>query len=153
MLTRKTLAEAEADKGYLDAEKFDRLTDAEIERLIQEDPDLAPPTETLLPLLAVGDVRRKLGLTQQKFARKLRVPLATLREWESGPGRTDPAMQALLRILEAEPETALRALDQPTSNWLTHTPSAPPTIGAIDPRQIHALAAAGRSRRPAARAG
>jgi putative transcriptional regulator len=112
MITRKTLIEAEAEKGYLDAEKFDGLSDADIERLIRKDPDLAPPTETLMPLLSVADVRRKLGLTQQQLARKLGVPLATLREWEHGVGRTDPAMQALLRILEAAPETALRALDR-----------------------------------------
>lgn len=113
MVTRKTLAEAEAEKGYLDAAKFDSLSDAEIERLMIEDPDLAPPTENLAPLLGVAEVRRKLGLTQQQLARKLGVSLATLREWERGPGRTDPAMQALLRILDAAPETALRALDEP----------------------------------------
>lgn len=112
MLIRKTLTEAETAKGYLDAAKFDGLSDAEIERLMTEDADLAPPTEGLAPLLAVADVRRKLGLTPARFARKLGVSLATLREWEGGPGRTDPAMQALLRILDAAPETALRALDE-----------------------------------------
>jgi putative transcriptional regulator len=113
MMTRKTLAEAQHEKGYLDTRKFDGLSDADIERLIAEDPDLAPPTETLSPLLTVRDVRRKLGMTPQQFAKKLRISLATLREWESGPGRTDPAMQALLRILDSAPETALRALDEP----------------------------------------
>jgi putative transcriptional regulator len=114
MTTRKTLAEAKAEKGYLDPRKFDGLSDADVERLIAEDPDLAPATETLSPLLAVRDVRRKLGLTQQQLARKLRVSLLTLRDWENGPGRTDPAIQALLRILDKAPETALRALDEPT---------------------------------------
>jgi putative transcriptional regulator len=113
MLKRKTLADAEAEQGYLDPAKFDNLSDAEIERLMTEDPDLAPLTENLAPLLGIADVRRKLGLTQQQLARKLCVSLATLREWERGPGRTDPAMQALLRILQAAPETALRALDEP----------------------------------------
>ena len=113
MLTRKTLAEAGAAKGYLDAAKFDGLSDAEIERLMTEDPDLAPPTEGLVPLLGVAEVRRGLRLTAAQFARKLGVSLATLREWERGPGRADPAMQALLRILQAAPETALRVLDEP----------------------------------------
>ena len=108
MLRRKSLAEAEAAKGYLDVAKFDSLSDAEIERLMVEDPDFAPPTENLAPLLGVAEVRHKLGLTQTRFARKLGVSLATLREWERGFGRTDPAMQALLRILDAarEPESA-----------------------------------------------
>jgi putative transcriptional regulator len=114
MVTRKTLAEAKAEKGYLAARKFDGFSDADIERLIAGDRDLAPRTETLSPLLAVRDVRRKLGLTQQQLARKLRVSLTTLREWENGPGHTDPVIQALLRILDSAPETALRALDEPT---------------------------------------
>ena len=79
---------------------------------IAEDPDLAPPTESLTPLLDVRDIRRKLGLTQQQFARKLCTPVATVRDWESGAGRTDPAMQALLRILDRIPKPALRALDE-----------------------------------------
>jgi putative transcriptional regulator len=113
MVTRKTLAQAEVEKGYLDPEKFDSLSDAEIDRLTAEDPDLAPPTETLQPLLEVREVRRKLGLTQQQFARKLTISLARLREWERDPDRAGPALQALLRILDRIPESALRALDEP----------------------------------------
>jgi putative transcriptional regulator len=112
-VVQKTLAEAKAEKGYLDAEKFDGFSDVDIEHSIAEDQDLAPATETLSSLLAVRDVRRKLGLTSRQFAKKLRVSTATLREWESGASRTDPAMQALLRILDSAPESALRALDEP----------------------------------------
>jgi DNA-binding transcriptional regulator YiaG len=49
----------------------------------------------------------------QQFARKLCIPVATVRDWERGAGRTDPAMQTLLRILDQIPEPALRALAQP----------------------------------------
>jgi putative transcriptional regulator len=114
MVVRKTLRDAKREKGYLDAEKFDSLSDVDIERHMAEDPELAPPTEALPSLLDARDVRRKLGLTQPQFARKLGVSVGTLREWEAGPGRTDPAMQALLRILDSAPETALRALDEPS---------------------------------------
>jgi putative transcriptional regulator len=113
MVTRKTLAQTEAEKGYLDVEKFDGFSDADIERLMHEDRDLAPATETLAPLLGIAEVRRKLGLSQTQLARRLRISPVTLREWERGVGRTDPAMQALLRILDAAPETALRVLAQP----------------------------------------
>ena len=51
MIVRKTLEQAKAEGGYIDREKFDSFTDADIERLIDEDPDLAPRTETLVPLL------------------------------------------------------------------------------------------------------
>jgi|SRR5579863_877246 len=98
MTVRKTLKQAVAEGGYFDKEKFDSFTDADIERMIDEDPDLAPRTETLLPYFDARHVRKKLGLSQQQFAEKLSIPL-------------DPVLQALLRILDRIPEPALHALD------------------------------------------
>jgi putative transcriptional regulator len=113
MITRKTLRQANAQKGHFDAEKFESLTDADIDRMIAEDPELAPPTQSLAPLLEMRDIRRKLGLTQAQLAKKLHVAVATLRDWEHGSGQSDPALQALLRLLDNLPELALRALDEP----------------------------------------
>ena len=112
MITRKTLAQINAEKGYFDKEKFDSFTDADIERMIDEDPELAPRTETLQPLLEARDVRRKLGLTQQKFAKKLGVPVATVRSWERDEASAEPVLQALLRILDRIPAAALGALNE-----------------------------------------
>jgi putative transcriptional regulator len=113
MITRKTLAQINAEKGFFDKAKFDSFTDADIERMIDEDPDLAPRTETLQPLLEAREIRRKLGLTQQKFAKKLSVPVAIVRRWERDETPVDPLLQALLRILDRIPEPALRALADP----------------------------------------
>ena len=111
MMVRKTLAQIRAEGGgRFDKEKFDSLTDADIERMIDEDPDLAPRTETLMPYFEARDVRRKLGLSQQKFANKLGIPLATIRKWERNGTPTDPPLQALLRVLDRIPDPALRAL-------------------------------------------
>lgn len=114
MIVRKTLEQVKAEGGRFDKEKFDSFTDADIERMIDEDPDLAPRTETLVPLLEACDVRRKLGLTQAQFAKKLSVPVATVRTWERDETPVDPVLQALLRILDRMPKSALRALDQTT---------------------------------------
>lgn len=111
MIVRKTLQQINAEKGYFDKEKFDSFTDADIERMIDEDPDLAPRTETLQPYFDARDIRKNLGLTQQQFAKKLGVPVATIRGWEREPTPADPLLQALLRILDHIPEAALRALD------------------------------------------
>ena len=113
MIVRKTLAQAKAEGGFIDREKFDSFTDADIERMIDEDPDLAPRTETLVPVLQARAVRKKLGLSQQKFAKKLGVPMATTKSWERDFVPYDPVVQALLRILDRIPEPALRALDEP----------------------------------------
>ena len=37
MIVRKTLKQANAEGGYIDREKFDSFTDADIERMIDED--------------------------------------------------------------------------------------------------------------------
>src|SRR5438045_8453833 len=112
MIVRKTLEQAKAEGGRFDKEKFDSFTDADIERMIDEDPDLAPRNEELVLLLEARDVRRKLGLTPSQFAKKLGVPVETIRAWEREFTPADPVLQALLRMLERMPKSALRALDQ-----------------------------------------
>ena len=112
MIVRKTLEQAKAEGGRFDKEKFDSFTDADIERMIDEDPDLAPRNEELVLLLEARDVRRKLGLTPSQFAKKLGVPVETIRAWERAFTPADPVLQALLRILDRMPKSALRALDQ-----------------------------------------
>jgi putative transcriptional regulator len=113
MITRKTLEQATPEKGYLDAEKFDSLGDADIERLMAEDLDLAPPADSLKPLLEMRDIRQKLGLSEAQLARKLAVSVSTLRKWERGGAQSAPKLQPLLRILDRLDEPAFRALDEP----------------------------------------
>jgi len=55
-------------------------------------------------------VRRRLGLTQVEFARRIDVPHETIRNWEQGKRRPTGAAKTLLRVLDKTPETALRAL-------------------------------------------
>ena len=55
-------------------------------------------------------VRRRLGLTQMEFARRIDVPHETIRNWEQGKRGPTGAARALLRILDKAPETALRVL-------------------------------------------
>jgi len=56
-------------------------------------------------------VRRRLGLTQVEFARRIDVPHETIRNWEQGKRCPTGAARALLRVLDKAPETALHALD------------------------------------------
>ena len=55
-------------------------------------------------------LRRRLGMTQDEFARALRIPLATLRNWEQGRVLPDPAARSLLTIVAKDPKAALKAL-------------------------------------------
>ena len=55
-------------------------------------------------------VRAKTGLTQEQFARALRIPVETLRDWEQGRTRPDPAANSLFRLVNADPERMLGLL-------------------------------------------
>jgi len=58
----------------------------------------------------VRSIRRGTGLTQDRFASVFHIPIGTLRNWEQGRRRPDGPAVALLRIIEREPETAVRVL-------------------------------------------
>jgi putative transcriptional regulator len=112
MITRKTLEQAEAERGFADLTKIDSASDTDIEQQIAEDPDLAPPTELLPELFRVRDVRRRLGLSQREFAETLSIPISMVQGWERKQSPTDPTIQTLLRILDRIPEPAMRALEE-----------------------------------------
>jgi len=109
--TRMTLAQITARGVRLDTARLAATTEAEIRRQMAEDgqdPDVPPPAGRLGALPAT--IRRRLGMTQAQFAAVIGVPVATLRNWEQARVEPDPAARALLRILDREPDAALRAL-------------------------------------------
>jgi putative transcriptional regulator len=111
--TRMTLAEIKARGTQRDPAKIAATTEADIRRhMIEdgEDPDAGPPPGRLGALPAT--IRHRLGMTQAQFAKAIGVPMATLRNWEQARVDPDPAARALLRILDREPEAALRALSK-----------------------------------------
>ncbi len=55
-------------------------------------------------------VRRRLGFSQAEFARRINVPLDTVRNWEQGKRCPTGAAKALLKVLDKAPEAALAAL-------------------------------------------
>ncbi|MDH4286380.1 MAG: helix-turn-helix domain-containing protein, partial [Gallionella sp.] len=55
-------------------------------------------------------VRRRLGLSQLEFSRRIDVSLETIRNWEQGKRCPTGAAKALLKVLDKVPEAALSAL-------------------------------------------
>jgi putative transcriptional regulator len=51
--------------------------------------------------------RRKMGLSQAKFAHLLGVSPRTLQEWEQGRREPSGAARTLLRVAERHPESVL----------------------------------------------
>ena len=55
-------------------------------------------------------VRKRLGLSQVEFSRRIEVSLETIRNWEQGKRCPTGATKALLKVLDRAPEAALAAL-------------------------------------------
>ena len=58
----------------------------------------------------VKAIRAKTGLTQQRFANLVGVSQRTLENWEQGRRQPTGPARALLKILDADPIHALKAL-------------------------------------------
>jgi len=58
----------------------------------------------------VKAIREHTGLSQSRFARLIGVSTRTLESWEQGRRRPTGPARALLKIVESDPEGAVRAL-------------------------------------------
>lgn len=58
----------------------------------------------------VRAIRRKLGMTQERFASTFGFPLRTLHDWEQGRARPDTSARAYLMVIERDPQAVERAL-------------------------------------------
>jgi putative transcriptional regulator len=88
--------------------RIDATTDEEIAAQIAED-----DAEAMRDAAAYARrVRRRVGLSQVAFAKRIGVPVDTVRNWEQGKRAPQGPARALLRIIDRAPEMALQALDR-----------------------------------------
>lgn len=59
----------------------------------------------------VGAIRRKLNLSQAKFAEKFGLSVATVRDWEQGRRNPDNTARTLLKVIDQRPEAVIAALE------------------------------------------
>ena len=62
------------------------------------------------PVPRVKMLRRALGLTQEAFAARYRIPLGTLRDWEQGRTEPDQPARAYIKVIASNPEWVSSAL-------------------------------------------
>lgn len=97
------------DWSYLDA-----MTDEEAEANARSDRDNPPMTEEQMRsaprMPRVKVIRRALGLTQEEFSARYRIPLGTLRDWEQGRSEPDQPARAYLKVIAVDPEGTAKAL-------------------------------------------
>lgn len=70
----------------------------------------APARLTVVDSTMVKALRRRLGLSQSKFAALLTVDIGTLQNWEQGRREPQGPARALLRAIGKDPRNVLRAL-------------------------------------------
>lgn len=104
-----TLRETEHDWSRLDAMTPEERTVAAL-----SDPDALPLTDADIKRMKrtpqVKVIRRALGLSQEEFSDRFRIPLGTLRDWEQGRKDPDAAARAYLVVIGRNPAAVAEAL-------------------------------------------
>ena len=58
----------------------------------------------------IRQLRNRLGLSQEAFAKAYEIPLANIRQYEIGRHMPPPAVRAYLKVIDAEPELVAKAV-------------------------------------------
>jgi putative transcriptional regulator len=99
-----------------DWSRFDAMTDTEVHEAAMQDPDARPMTDEEFArarrVPRVKTLRRALGLTQEEFAARYRIPLGTLRDWEQGRSEPDQPARAYLTVIAYDPVGVHQALER-----------------------------------------
>lgn len=61
-------------------------------------------------------VRERSGLTQMQFAETFGIGLGTLQKWERGERRPSGAAKSLLRVMQVDLASVVKALDIPSAH-------------------------------------
>jgi putative transcriptional regulator len=96
--------------------RLDIMTEEEKHEAALSDPDAQPQTPERVAKMKrtpqVKIIRRALGLSQEEFAARHRIPIGTLRHWEQGWSEPDAPGRAYLWVIAKEPELVRNALAQ-----------------------------------------
>ncbi len=98
-------------RGQVDWARVDATTEEEIAQQIAED-DAEMMREAAEHL---QHIRQRLGLSQEQLAERIHVSVTSIRNWEQGKRYPTGAARALYRILDRQPEAALKALERRSS--------------------------------------
>jgi putative transcriptional regulator len=103
-----------------DWDRVNAMTDEEVMAAALSDPDAQPiPNGTDEELEKIGlhrvvntyVLRKRLGVTQEEFAERYKIPVGTLRDWEQRRKMPDAPARAYLKVIEANPEMVAKSLN------------------------------------------
>ncbi len=96
--------------------RLETTTEEDVQRYMAEDGDRdlgdADPAEVRIVRSYPDprELRRRLNMTREEFARSFGLNLWTLREWEQQKAEPEGPARTLLRVIEKEPDAVRRAL-------------------------------------------
>ena len=104
-----------------DWQAVDALTEDQVHTAALADPDaqpIPPGTDEELEKLGLRKIvntkrlRDRLGLTQEQFAGRYRIPVGTLRDWEQGRKHPDAPARAYLTVIARDPHAVANLLGE-----------------------------------------
>jgi putative transcriptional regulator len=98
--------------------RFDRLIDSleEVRSHVTGSRFAGRITEVAVDADDIRAVRKRSGLTQAQFAATFGIGLGTLQKWERGERRPSGAAKSLLRVMQADFASVVRALGVRTTS-------------------------------------
>jgi len=110
-IVRRTLEQIRRVKPRVNRTRIKATNEGDIRRhMIEDGQNPAGRVTGFAPVIPPHVLRKRLDMTQAEFAHALRIPLATLRNWEQGRVLPDPAARSLLTIVARNPKAAFKAL-------------------------------------------
>jgi putative transcriptional regulator len=103
VIQRRSAGRWEPLEPRTDWKRVDATTETEIERQAALDDAEAAKDAAAW----VRRVRRRAGLSQAEFARRIGMSVVTVRDWEHGRRLPQGAARALLRVIDRVPEAVL----------------------------------------------
>ncbi len=71
---------------------------------------IEPARKYIVPAEDIKEVRKKIGLSQQKFAELFGISVATLRNWEQGRRKPSGSANVLMRVLQHNPKAVFDSI-------------------------------------------
>jgi putative transcriptional regulator len=92
---------------------FDKIAAGLNDAIAYAEGDTARGRETMP--IDVRAIRLSMNLTQSEFAKRYRLPIGTVRDWEQRRSQPDSASKIYLRMIEAEPARVLKIVEKVVS--------------------------------------
>lgn len=108
--TRQAVRTSDASRADMD---FVLVADGAADERLYEGADDPLTPERLARMKMIPrskTLRRALGLTQEEFAQRYRIPIGTLRDWEQGRTQPDAPSRAYLKVIAKNPDFVRDAL-------------------------------------------